>query len=80
MLKMSFCDRTMNREILSNFINMTDKPIKYTYGLGYRGPTTHRVPVNKERALEIVKNESLLDATEEAECLHLNAYSANDMW
>lgn len=80
MLKMSFYNGTMNRETLSNFINTTDKPIKYTYGLGYRGPTTYRVPINKERALGIVKNESLLDATEEAECLHLNAYSGNDMW
>ena len=80
MLKMSFFNGTVNRQILTDFINTTDLPIKYTYGLGYRSPTTNKVPVTKDRALEIAKNQSLLDATEEKDCLHLNASSANDMW
>lgn len=80
MLRMSFYYGTLNRERLIEFIESTDKKIVYTYGLGYRNPTTYRKPISKEAAIKIAKNESLLDATEEAECLHLNAYSGNDMW
>ncbi len=80
MLKMSFYNGTLNRTELINFIETTTKTIKYTYGLGYRNPTTYKVPITKERAIEIVKTESLLDATENNDYLHLNAYSSNDMW
>ena len=77
---MSFYNGTLNREELINFIKTTNKPIKYTYGLGYRNPTTNHVPITVERAIEIVKTQSLLDATEYEDYLHLNAYSDNDMW
>ena len=80
MLEMSFYNETMNREELKVFIKETNKPIRYTYGLGYRKPTTHKVLIDKERALKIVERESLLDARENEEFLHLNAYSGNDMW
>ena len=80
MLKMSFYNGTLNRETLKEFIKKTDKPIRYTYGLGYRNPTTHKVLIDKDRALDIVATQSLLDADEYEEYLHLNAYSDNDMW
>lgn len=80
MLKMSFYNGTLNRDILKAVIETTEKPIVYTYGYEYRQPTTHRKPVTKEEALNIVKKESLLDAKEEEHCIHLNAYSSNDMW
>lgn len=80
MLTMSFFRGTLNRKVLTDFINTTDKPIRYTYGLGYRGPTTNKALIGKEKALQIVENEGLLDATEKDDCLYLNAYSANDMW
>lgn len=80
MLNMSFYYGTLDRKKLAEFVQETEKPILYTYGLGYRHPTTYRKPISKETALDIVKNESLLDATEEGTCLHLNAYSDNDMW
>lgn len=70
----------MDRDKLKKFIVDTDKPIRYTYGLGYRNPTTNKVLVDKVKALEIVETESLLDARENEEYLHLNAYSGNDMW
>ena len=44
---------TLNKEILKAFIEKTDKPIRYTYGLKYRNPTTLNVPVSKERALRL---------------------------
>gem|GEM_PF-1300603 len=80
MLKMSFYDGTLNREELKKFIQETEKPIRYTYGLKFRNPTTRDVPVSKEEALKIVDRENLLDATEYRDYLDLNAYSGNDMW
>jgi hypothetical protein len=80
MLKMSFYDGSLNREKLKKFIQETEKPIRYTYGLKFRNPTTRDVPVSKEEALKIVDRESLLDATEYRDYLDLNAYSGNDMW
>lgn len=80
MIKMSFCDGSMNREELKKFIKGTDKPIRYTYGFKYRNPTTKDVPKTKEDALKIVEHESLLDAVEYEDVLDLNAYSSNDMW
>lgn len=80
MLNMSFFDGTLNREVLIKFIENYKKPIKFTYGLGYRNPTTHNKLIAKEEALEIAEKESFLDAREDEECLQLNAYSANDLF
>lgn len=67
-------------EEIEGFLRSTTKPILYTYGLGYRHPTTYKVPVDLDRALEIVKTQSLLDVDEYEDYVHLNAYSDNDMW
>lgn len=80
MLKMSFYNGTLNRQALLAVIETTDKDIVYTYGLAYRHPTTYRKPIGKYEAKRIVNEESLLDATEEETCIHLNAYHVNDMW
>lgn len=80
MIRMSFYNGTLNRPELIEFVKNTEKPIKYTYGLSYRHPTTYKVPVTKERAVEIINTQSLLDADEYEDYLHLNAYSGNDMW
>jgi len=80
MFKMSFFDGTLKREELKKIIEETNKPIKYTYGLAYRGPTIYKVLIDKEKAKSIVDNESLLDAREFEDYIHLNAYSDNDMY
>lgn len=80
MIKMSFYDGTLDREKLIKFISDTDKPIRYTVGFSYRNPTTNKVLIDKDTAIKIAKEESLLDATENEEYLHLNSYTANDMW
>lgn len=80
MLKMSFYDGTLDREELRKFIENYKKPIKYTYGLGYRNPTTNNKPITKEEAFTIIEHEGFLDARETEEYLHLNAYSDNDMF
>ena len=80
MIKMSFYKGTLNKAKAKEYIKATDKEIRYTYGLGYRNPTIHRNPITKEMAIEIIDTESLLDINENEEYIHLNAYSANDMW
>ena len=80
MLKMSFYNGTLDKNELKSFVLATSKPIVYTYGLGMRNPTTYRKPVSVDEAIQIVDAQSLLDATEENDCVHLNAFSDNDMW
>ena len=80
MLKMSFYNGSMDREKLKDFILETDKPILYTHGFKWKGPTTYKIPVTKEKALDIVNNKNLLDADEYEDYLDLNSYSDNDMW
>lgn len=80
MLKMSFYDGTMDKEKLKQFIASCEKQILYTYGLSYRNPTTNRKPITKSEAIKIINEESCLDATEEKDFLHINAYSNNDLF
>ena len=80
MMKMSFYDGTLNEAKAKEFVLASDKPCIYTYGLGFRSPTTHRKPITKEQALEIIDKEGFLDITEETNVIHLNAFSDNDMW
>ena len=79
MLKMSFCNKKMDRSELVKFIQTTTKPILYTYGFVYRHPTTYKKPVTVDEAIQIVKEEFYLDADEYDDYLHLNAFSSNDM-
>lgn len=79
-IKMSFYDGTLDKKGLKEFIEKTDKPIRYTYGFKFKSPTTMNVPVSKEKALKIVNDQPMLDAEELDDCLDLNAYSGNDMW
>lgn len=80
MIKMSFYNGTLDRAKAKEAIQNSKKPCKYTYGLGYRNPTTNRAPISKDEALRIVDTEGFLDITEHDDYIHLNAYSSNDMW
>lgn len=80
MIKMSFYNGTLNRDELKDFINQTEKDILYTYGFEYKKPITLKDKITKKKALEIVKTEVLLEAEENETFLHLNSYSANDMF
>ena len=61
-----------------DFLRTTNKTIKYTYGLGYRNPTIHKVPISNKEAVE--KFNGMCDITEYEEYVHLNEFSSNDMW
>ena len=80
MIKMSFYDGTLNREQAIDIISNSNKPCVYTFGLKFRNPTTKDVPISQNKAIEIIKTESLLDITEYEDRFDLNAYSSNDMW
>ena len=77
---MSFSNRTLDRKVLIDFVETTDKQILYTFGLAYRHPTIYKKPITKAEAVSIIEKESLLDAKEYADYIHLNAFSSNDMW
>lgn len=80
MLKMSFYDGTLDREKAKEFVSKTEKNIVFTSGFESRNPTTRRVPIKLSEALIIINNENYLDIKEEEDCIHLNSFSANDMW
>lgn len=80
MIKMSFYDGTLNREKAIQTVSESNKPCVYTLGFKYRNPTTRDVPISKDKAIEIIKKESLLDITEYEDRFDLNAYTSNDMW
>lgn len=69
-----------NREDAKKYILETDKPLKYTHGLGYRGPSTRNKPIDKKEAIRIIDTGDFLDITEYDDYIHLNTYSDNDMW
>ena len=80
MLKMSFYNGTLDRVKAKEVIANSNKELKYTYGFGYRNPTTHKKPIDKLEAYRIIDKEGFLDITEYEDYIHLNAYSDNDMW
>ena len=73
-------DHECTKEKTVEFLKETIKPIKYTHGLGYRGPTINKVPVNRKKAIEIFNTNSLCDVTEYEDYVHVNTFSGNDMW
>lgn len=73
-------EKKYNKDRALALIHLSEKPIKYTHGLGYRNPSTHNQPITKDKALKIIKKEILIDITENEEDIHINTYSKNDMW
>lgn len=80
MIKMSFYDGTLDREKALELIQDTDKVIKYTYGLGYRNPTTYKEPITKLQAIKMINRNGMIDITEYDDWIHINEFSDNDMW
>ena len=80
MYKVSFYDGSLNRAVLKRKVQETEKPILFTYGYEYRHPTIHRKPISVDEAMRIIEKEFYLDAEETRECIHLNAFSDNDMF
>lgn len=78
---MSFYDNTLNCNLAKQVIQKTTRPILYTYGLEYRHPTIHRVPITKDEALKYINKQShYIDITATESLIHINEFSGNDMW
>lgn len=75
MSKYSNCSKDEAIELIKD----TDKEFRYTYGLEYKGPTTHRILISREKALEYAR-QPMTDITEEEDCIHINQYGEMDMW
>ena len=77
MLQMSFYNGTLDRTKAKQVVESTDTILKYRLGFAYRG--AQAVPIEKEKALHIIENESCLDVDETDTEIVLNAYTSNDM-
>lgn len=62
------------------FVEETNKPFVYTYGLEYRRPATHRVPKDRDWSITKVHGNGMIDVVEEDNVVHIKEVSANDMW
>ena len=78
--KMSFYHGTFDRARAVAIIEKSSRKCVYTYGLGYRNPTTHNAPRTKKEAIAIVKAGSLIDISFAENVISINEYSENDMW
>ena len=74
--------RYNNREETIKHINKENyTKFEYTYGLEYRSPTTNHVPITKEKAIQYIEEGGFVDVELlENNTIHINRYSANDMW
>ena len=79
-LRMSSIDGSLDEGIAINTILHSNKSCVYTHGLSYRNPTTYREPISKEEAIEIIKDNTLVDVKEESDVFLINTFSENDMW
>lgn len=77
---MSFYNGTLNIVLACAVILKTKKPIRYTYGLSYRNPTTNKVLITKESAINHVRTGGNIDVRATTDTIYINEYSANDMW
>lgn len=72
--------RPVTKDEMVAFMKRTKKPFVYTCGLAYRHPTIYRVPIGRKTAIENLLGSRLVDVTEEADCVHVNTFTGNDMW
>ena len=73
-------EKSYNKDRALALVHLSKKPIKYTHGLGYRGPSIHNQPITKDKALEIIEKESLIDIRESEAGIQINTYSNNDLF
>lgn len=86
-MKMSFFAHTVGEGVVALDKDVLEDAVKsapsidYTYGFRFRNPTTLDVEVTVDEALEIIRNNGLLDAViYENGHVSLNTFSENDMF
>lgn len=78
--KMSFYDGTFDPVRAVAIIEKSSRKCIYTYGLGYRNPTTHNAPRTKKEAISIVRTGGFMDIYFKENVISINEYSDNDLW
>lgn len=79
MIKMSFCDGTLDRARAREVVGASEKPLMFRFGFAYKG--AEKRPITKEKALSIIEDSgNYLDIEESETEILLNTYSSNDMW
>jgi len=79
-LRMSSFDSSLNADVAADAILNSNKPCVYTHGISYRHPTTYRVPISKDKAIDIIYSAAdVVDVEEEADVFHINTLSGNDL-
>lgn len=80
MLQYSFFGDSKNSKAEAmEFLEKTDKVIKWTFGFKFRNPTTYEIPISNEKAIKLFKENSLTDVTEKDTWIDFEQYSSNDM-
>ena len=69
-----------SKEDVKEELKGNPKKLVYTHGLGYRNPTTHRVPIDFEKACKLINDNGLVDVKEFDDYIEINTYSGSDMW
>ena len=80
-LEYSFDQRYTNctKEEAIALLESTTKPIVYTIGWEYRHPNTHRKPITKEMAVDLLKTYPMINVKVEDTCVHVQKLDALDM-
>lgn len=68
-----------NLKGLFEYLRKTEKRIEYTFGLAYRHPTTFHKPITAKEAIEALEDYTT-EVDEFDNYIHVNSYSANDLW
>ena len=68
-----------NTEGLFDYLRKTEKRIEYTLGFAYRHPTTFHEPITAAKVEEKFKLYST-EVEEFDDYIHVNSYTANDLW
>lgn len=80
MLKISNVKSRIAKLEIANYIEASDKPCVYTYGIEVKNPTTHRKSITKKQAIRKVLSYSIVEIEEEDKVIHINEFGDNDMW
>lgn len=67
------------KEDLIDYLSANQKKILYTFGLSYRNPTIYKVEITLEQAIDNI-NKHYCDVTELDDYIHINCFSANDLY
>ena len=67
------------KEDLTKYLTTSQKKMLYTFGLSYKKPTIHKVEITLEQAIDNI-NKYYCDVTEFDDYIHVNCFSANDLY